>query len=168
MHAKATYVLSQGQTRLHHCHWPGCDKQVAPAKWGCTEHWFRLPKHLRNKIWDAFRPGQEKTLTPSRSYVSVAREVQEWILYDGERTKAMIIWELSTTDGTDTSYRFFGMKGEASKAKRDFKKSKIDCEGPTKVKVVNRDQLIELIAKVQGSAPAGDGEEVGDAASEFL
>lgn len=79
----------------------------------------------------------------------------------------MIIWELSTTDGEDTSYRFFGMKGEASKAKREFKKNDVECEGPTKVKVSNREQLIELIDKIQGSAPAGGGEE-DDALNEFV
>jgi len=76
---KVAYVKREGQTRKHHCHWPGCDQQVPPAKWGCTKHWFKLPKNLRDKIWLTFRPGQEKTYTPSREYVAVAREVQTWI-----------------------------------------------------------------------------------------
>jgi len=41
MSTKADYVRSQGQTRNHHCHWPGCDKQVPPAMWGCKGHWYR-------------------------------------------------------------------------------------------------------------------------------
>jgi len=76
---KVRYVKSQGQTRSHHCHWPGCDKQVPPAMWGCTNHWYSLPEHLRKKIWQAYRPGQERTMTPSREYLDVADEVQEWI-----------------------------------------------------------------------------------------
>jgi hypothetical protein len=76
---KVKYVKSQGQTRNHHCHWPGCNKQVPPAMWGCYAHWMKLPKVLRDKIWAAFRPGQETNLTPSREYLAVAREVQEWI-----------------------------------------------------------------------------------------
>lgn len=76
---KADYVRGQKQDRPHHCHWPGCDKQVPPAKWGCSKHWFSLPKWLRDKIWGAYRPGQEKDMSPSREYVLVAREVQEWI-----------------------------------------------------------------------------------------
>lgn len=76
---KIKYVKSQGQTRKHHCHWPGCDKQVPPAMWGCLKHWRMLPKRLRDAIWNAFRPGQEKNVTPSREYVKVAREVQNWI-----------------------------------------------------------------------------------------
>lgn len=81
--AKVSYVKREGQTREHHCHWPGCDKQVPPAKWGCYAHWMRLPKRLRDKVWATFRPGQEKSMTPSREYVAVAREVQEWIVTGG-------------------------------------------------------------------------------------
>ena len=74
MNSKAAYVRSQGQTRDHHCHWPGCDKQVPPAQWGCKQHWFRLPKNLRDKIWATFRPGQEIFFTPSAAYVAAATE----------------------------------------------------------------------------------------------
>lgn len=76
---KRQYVVRQGQTRNHTCHWPGCPKQVPPAMWGCYPHWMRLPKYLRDKVWAAFRPGQEIAMTPSREYVAVAKEVQEWI-----------------------------------------------------------------------------------------
>ncbi|WP_439606827.1 hypothetical protein [Hydrogenophaga sp.] len=76
---KAAYVKSQGQTRKHHCHWPGCEKQVPPAMWGCSTHWFKLPAALRSKIWATYRPGQEVNGTPSTAYVEVAKEVQMWI-----------------------------------------------------------------------------------------
>jgi hypothetical protein len=76
---KVAYVKSQPQTRSHHCHWPGCDKQVPPAMWGCLTHWRRLPKQLRDKIWDSYVPGQEVDMTPSDEYIAVAREVQDWI-----------------------------------------------------------------------------------------
>ena len=79
MTAKADYVRSQGQTRLHGCHWPGCAKQVPPAMWGCSTHWFKLPTGLRAKVWRAYVPGQETTMTPSSAYLLVAHEVQEWI-----------------------------------------------------------------------------------------
>ena len=87
MQGKADYVRSQGQTRSHHCHWPDCDEQVPPAMWGCRKHWFKLPMRLRNKIWAAYQPGQEVNMTPSREYVAVAREVQDWIraLSKGEK-----------------------------------------------------------------------------------
>lgn len=76
---KVAYVKSQGQTRKHHCHWPDCDRNVPPAMWGCKEHWFKLPKRLRDRIWATYKPGQEVTMTPSEAYMKVALEVQQWI-----------------------------------------------------------------------------------------
>lgn len=76
---KADYVRRQPQDRNHACHWPGCGQQVPPAMWGCRAHWFRLPRALRDRIWDAYVPGQEQRLDPSDDYLNVAREVQEWI-----------------------------------------------------------------------------------------
>lgn len=77
--AKGRYVKSQQQTRHHRCHWPGCQVQVPPAMWGCYKHWMKLPKKLRHKIFDAYRPGQEKDMRPSREYLDAAEEVQQWI-----------------------------------------------------------------------------------------
>ena len=77
--SKADYVRSQGQTRDHHCHWPGCDKTVPPAMWGCKTHWYKLPLTLRTKIWRTFDPGQEISGRPSAAYVEAAREAQAWI-----------------------------------------------------------------------------------------
>lgn len=82
MHAqKRAYVRTRLRTAAngHHCHWPGCNRTVPAAQWGCYPHWMALPKYLRDKIWAAFRPGQEITKTPSQDYVVVAREVQDWI-----------------------------------------------------------------------------------------
>lgn len=64
----------------HHCHWPGCKKEVPPRLWGCKAHWFKLPKRLRDRIWATYVPGQEFTKTPSRDYVEAAQDVREWIL----------------------------------------------------------------------------------------
>lgn len=76
---KAAYVRRQRQTRAHLCHWPGCTKHVPPAMWGCKQHWFALPKHLRDKIWATYRPGQENDLSVSKAYFDAAFEVQAWI-----------------------------------------------------------------------------------------
>ncbi len=76
---KADYVRSQGQTRNHSCHWPGCPKQVPPAMWGCREHWYKIPKDLRDRIWSTYRPGQEIDMNPSTAYLAAANAVQEWI-----------------------------------------------------------------------------------------
>lgn len=79
MNTKADYVRSQPQTREHHCHWPGCTRQVPPAMWGCKAHWFRLPAQLRSRIWATYRPGQEVNMTPSADYLKAADDVQRWI-----------------------------------------------------------------------------------------
>jgi hypothetical protein len=83
---KIEYVKSQKQTRSHTCHWPGCTKQVPPAMWGCSTHWFKLPVALRNKVWAAYVPGQEVNLTPSDKYLEVAREVDIWIRTQGSKS----------------------------------------------------------------------------------
>lgn len=79
MNRKVEHVLGARQSRRHHCHWPGCEQQVPPARWGCRAHWFRIPKHLRDAIWRAYSPGQEESGHVSEFYVKAAREVQEWI-----------------------------------------------------------------------------------------
>lgn len=76
---KVAWVKRAEQEREHHCHWPGCTKQVPPAMWGCYKHWMKLPKYLRDRVWAAYRPGQEKDMKPSESYLTVAREVRQWI-----------------------------------------------------------------------------------------
>lgn len=84
-HEKVAHVKAATQTRKHHCHWPGCVRQVPPALWGCKEHWFRLPLWLRTKIWRTYRPGQEEDMTQSADYIAVACEIQAWIAANGDR-----------------------------------------------------------------------------------
>jgi hypothetical protein len=82
VHEKAEHVrqrIREGEARGHHCHWPGCPKKVPPAQWGCRQHWYKLPFGLRRKVWAAYKVGQEDTKTPSKKYVEVAFEIQEWI-----------------------------------------------------------------------------------------
>lgn len=62
----------------HLCHWPGCETPVPPKLWGCREHWFKLPKRLRDAIWAAYVPGQEIRKDPSPEYIAVAQQVQEF------------------------------------------------------------------------------------------
>lgn len=79
MTSKYDHVRAARQTRRHGCHWPGCEKQVPPAMWGCRTHWFRLPPELRRRIWASYRAGQEVTMSPSPAYIKAARAVREWI-----------------------------------------------------------------------------------------
>jgi hypothetical protein len=78
---KVAHVRAAGQIRPHRCHggMPGCLGTCPPAAWGCRSCWRRLPKRFRDAIWAAYRPGQETNLTPSRAYLAVARDVQQWI-----------------------------------------------------------------------------------------
>lgn len=76
---KVAHVRAASQVRNHHCHWPGCGKQVPPARWGCLPHWRALPIHLQRQVWAAYRPHQETDGRPSREYIAVARAVQTWI-----------------------------------------------------------------------------------------
>lgn len=71
-------------TRRHHCHWTGCAEPVPPAMWGCKKHWFKLPKALRDRVWRAYKPGQEIDMTPSEDYLQVADDVQRWIAEHGD------------------------------------------------------------------------------------
>lgn len=77
---KVEHVRRATQDREHTCHWPNCGRQVKPAMWGCKEHWFTLPKHLRDRIWATYVAGQEQTLSPSREYLDVTNDVDKWIL----------------------------------------------------------------------------------------
>ena len=76
---KVAHVRAARQTRSHACHWPGCDRQVAPALWGCRAHWYALPHSLRRRIWLTYRINQENELDPSPEYLEAARDVQRWI-----------------------------------------------------------------------------------------
>jgi len=77
--AKVEHVKRASQTRYHECHWPGCTRQVPPAMWGCRDHWYALPAELRQRIWRAYRPGQESDMRPSEAYLEAARAAQAWI-----------------------------------------------------------------------------------------
>ena len=79
MTSKADHVRAARQPRPHTCHWPGCEKQVKPAMWGCRKHWYTLPQSIRTAIWAAYRPGQEDDGKPSNAYLLAADEAQQWI-----------------------------------------------------------------------------------------
>lgn len=78
-HLKVEHVLAARQSRNHKCHWPKCPVHVPPAMWGCGPHWRRLPKKLRDRIWETYEVDQEENMTPSDEYIKAARKVQRWI-----------------------------------------------------------------------------------------
>jgi hypothetical protein len=74
--------MSDTQT-VHPCSWPGCEIEVPTSRWGCTPHWYALPKDIRSEIWRTYVPGQEETLTPNREYMEAVKRAQEWIKNHG-------------------------------------------------------------------------------------
>lgn len=77
---KVDHVLKARGYGNHTCHWPGCFAKVKPAFWGCTSHWFKLPRELRAMVWASYVPGQETTKRPSARYLQVAEMIQVWII----------------------------------------------------------------------------------------
>jgi hypothetical protein len=57
----------------HTCHAQGCDTHVPPRMFMCRPHWFALPKAMRDDLWAAYVPGQERRMDPSAEYLEVAR-----------------------------------------------------------------------------------------------
>jgi hypothetical protein len=77
--------MSEKSVTAHTCHWPGCETTVPPKMWGCSKHWFKLPKAIRDRIWAAYRPGQEIDKNPSAAYIAAAQSAQEWIAEEQEK-----------------------------------------------------------------------------------
>lgn len=64
----------------HTCHWPrGCPVDVPPRMMMCKAHWFKVPKALRDRIWSAYRPGQEIDKQPDAKYMEAVRAVDQWV-----------------------------------------------------------------------------------------
>lgn len=56
----------------HTCHAYACNANVPPRMFMCKPHWFSLPKALRDDLWETYRPGQERDLSPSHDYCVIA------------------------------------------------------------------------------------------------
>lgn len=56
------------------CAWPGCGVTAKRGRLMCYRHWVSLPKQLRARIWEHYRPGQN-ALTCSPEYREALRDV---------------------------------------------------------------------------------------------
>lgn len=56
----------------HTCHALNCEEHVPPRMHMCRTHWYMVPKKLRDALWAAYRPGQERTMSPSPEYLRAA------------------------------------------------------------------------------------------------
>jgi hypothetical protein len=45
----------------------------------CRDHWFALPKPIRDEIWRTYRKGQEDDKRPSEAYVRAAQEAKRYL-----------------------------------------------------------------------------------------
>jgi hypothetical protein len=61
------------------CKWPNCKRVVSPSKWGCPQHWFKLPLHLRNRIQNTCRTEVTNDKYKSEAQIQTENEVAKWI-----------------------------------------------------------------------------------------
>lgn len=75
----------------HACHAHGCEVQVPPAMFMCKEHWYALPKRLRDAVWREYRPGQENDKQPSLRYLAVQqRAIAELVFKPNDEAAAAL------------------------------------------------------------------------------
>lgn len=65
--------------REHTCHARGCEVAVPPRMFMCKRHWYMLPKPMRDAVWDAYVPGQERRMDPTDAYFAVTHDAIEWL-----------------------------------------------------------------------------------------
>jgi len=77
------------RTRLRHlCHAEGCPEAVLPRMAMCRTHWYMVPKPLRDRLWAAYVPGQERRKDPTAEYLAAIHECIEAVAAkEGRRRK---------------------------------------------------------------------------------
>lgn len=40
----------------------------------CKKHWYMVPRALRDRVWETYRPGQERDKSPSSEYMIAHHE----------------------------------------------------------------------------------------------
>ncbi len=61
----------------HDCAWPGCETGAKPGQLMCAQHWYRVPKRLRDRIRAHYVPGQDAT-TCTDAYRAAYWDVLEY------------------------------------------------------------------------------------------
>ena len=56
----------------HRCHARGCPSSCPPRHLMCGRHWRMVPTSLQQRVWSAYRPGQEEDKEPSATWVRAA------------------------------------------------------------------------------------------------
>ena len=47
-----------GLARPSGCPVPGCHAQIDPSRLMCRNHWYLVPKQIRDRVWATWRSGQ--------------------------------------------------------------------------------------------------------------
>lgn len=75
--AKVAHVrreAAKGQSRPHHCHADGCDRQCPPAYFMCPRHWRMVSAPLQRAVWRGYAIAQERgEADVSREYLQITR-----------------------------------------------------------------------------------------------
>lgn len=75
-----------GRAATHTCHATDCGVRVPPKMFMCRNHWYALPKSLRDAVWLAYVPGQEIRMDPTQGYLNVAQRCIRFIeIKEGKR-----------------------------------------------------------------------------------
>ncbi len=56
----------------HRCPAPGCERRIKVTLFACLDHWFQLPKDIRDAIWGAYRTKD------TAWHAATAATAQEW------------------------------------------------------------------------------------------
>lgn len=64
---------------LHNCQWSGCKKQIHFTRWGCVDHYSRLPISLREEVKKFFNVDHNGEIIESASYTNILKVINQWI-----------------------------------------------------------------------------------------
>ncbi len=64
--------FAEGELMAHTCHARNCTRAVPPKMLMCRQHWFTVPRPLRDAVWATYRPGQEVDKDPSPEWIEAA------------------------------------------------------------------------------------------------
>ena len=89
----------------HTCHALGCTVEVPERIFMHREHWFMVPKPLRDAIWRHYRPGQEVTKDPSKAYVAAGTAAIAAVALKERKGKTSEEWKVFLESLPDDALR---------------------------------------------------------------
>lgn len=103
-----------GRNEAHTCHAHRCDTRVPPRMHMCKKHWYMVPKALRDGLWAAYRPGQERRMDPSPEYLLAAARCVHAVATREGHPRAEIVGEVELYEAwsnmvTDTDRDFMAI-----------------------------------------------------------